>query len=511
MTAGGRLAAGFIAGGVMMLIVHPRSRPIMAYAFQPDNVRSVLSTNPLSNEPLEFFPPPAEMSGQKRYLAAFRIVRRLLSGWVKPDERDLSIVESFIENSAIQEPDNAYWPQLLAGMDGYIGNKAAGLRAWKSATERGRWETGEGEALQLLWRQMERAEGIRLAWQGVFALDHSSKGPSNFIVTNVNEFAYVDVDARFASLTNAAVILDSSRSFASASAAIALAEKAVFGRINPIDSLGQRRYEEVKSEFPRQVEKLLGADAAVRAIKELQTVESWQAFYRSGAPNARSATARLEVESLLTSSLPSSLLMASLILLFAGLSGVLIAHGLGSILNPDKRIISTAGVATAVAVYLKSGAILLGLWVLTITAILCIPQLVARDVAIPWQRRERNSAILVAGLGMILLTVYFLLKSTPAKYLLSQSIEPSVLGAVSFLILSLSIPVAAVWARVRRVSIFRAVGETLKLIGLSGALIGLAFTLVAAPASLWRDAANRKLLDSWIRNEPATFRPDAPQ
>jgi hypothetical protein len=72
------------------------------------------------------------------------------------------------------------------------------------------------------------------------------------------------------------------------------------------------------------------------------------------------------------------------------------------------------------------------------------------------------------------------------------------------------LPCAAVWARLRRVSVMRAAGETLRLVGFSGAIVGLAATIALSPLALWRDAANRTLVEEWIRSEPATFRPDAP-
>ena len=493
-----------------MLIAHPLSRPVMGYAFQADNVTPVVSRNLLSNEPFEFFPPAAgDMSSNRRYLAAFRIVRRILSGRVKPDTRDLQITERFIGGSAELESDNAYWPQLMAAMQGHVGNEAAGLAYWNEAMSRGRWETGETEALQMLWREIQAAEGIRLAWQGMFALDYSSHGPGNFIAGNINNFAFKNIEARYATLLNASVILDSARSFATANAAIRMAERAVFGREDPISALGQRRFEEVKSLFPRQVAQEMSEAAGDHAAEKLQTLESWQTFYRSGTPLAASTAARVRVESLLSASLPSSLLMSALVLLTIGLCGIILSSALGSVLNPDRRVVILIGVIIAVFVYVRTGAWLLGLWALTIAAVLAIPQMVARDASIEWRKSERFAVGAIALFGLFLLTSYFLLDSTPAKHLIGSQGNASAFGIIAFLTLSFSIPAAAVWARIRKVSLLRAIGETLKLLGLLGAFLGLAITLVSTPLALWRDAQNRELLASWIRNEPATFRPDA--
>ena len=470
----------------------------------------MLATNWLSNEPFEFFPPGTNEMGD-RFLVAFRIVRRLRSESVKPDERDLDIVRRFLGACADFDPDNAYWPQLLAAVEGYDANPLEGAAAWQRATTRGRWDTGEGGALSLLWDELAAADGQRLAWQGVVALDHASEGPSQFIRDNVKSFAFTDITSRYQSLSNAAIILESSRSFSTASAAIELADLAVFGRANPIEKLGQRRSEEAKTEFPRLVAEELGAEAGELARRDIQTVESWQAFYRSGDSMARSALRRLRIESLLTASLPSAVFMASLTLLGIGLLGTLVATALGPVLNPDKRVILLLGGLIGAWLWWRTGVFLLAVWAVTIAGVLSIPQMTARDVPIEWRRSERVVVVCVALLGMLLLAAWFVLESTPAPYLGGKEFQGGLYGAVAGLTLSLALPCAAVWARIRKVSMMRAVGETLRLLGFGGALMGLAATVAIAPFALWRDAANRVLLEQWIRSEPATFRPDAPQ
>ena len=506
------MVLGFVIGGVVMLLAHPRSQPLMNYAFQPDNATAVLAANPLSNEPFEFFPPDAtEMDGQRRYLDAFRIVRRLRSNLVRPDEGDLAIVERFFSACEELDPDNAYWPQLLAAFHSYTDELGKARTAWQRAMNKGRWDTGESEALNLLWSELAAADGQRLAWQGVVALDHASEGPSHFILQQVRKFALDDVESRSQSLANAAVILDSSRSFSTASAAITLAELAVFEKTDPIDALGQRQYEVEKTRFPAIVSEAVTAEAGERAIEDIQTVESWQAFYRSGATMARTTQVRLRWESLLAASLPSSLFMASLFMVGIGLIGTITAALFGPVLNPDRRIIIGLGILAALLLWWKSGVILLALWTLTVAGVLAIPQMTARDEPIPWRTGERIAVVSVALLGMFLLAAWFVRESTPAIHLAGRKLDGAMYGAVAALTLSLALPCAAVWARIRKVSMMRAVGETLRLLGFSGSVIGLALTVLISPFALWRDTLNQTLLEDWVRNEPATFRPDAPQ
>jgi hypothetical protein len=180
-------------------------------------------------------------------------------------------------------------------------------------------------------------------------------------------------------------------------------------------------------------------------------------------------------------------------------------------LNPDRRLIAVAGLLVAGGLLLKTGALLLSLWALTLTAVLCIPQLVARDEAIEWRRSDRLAIVSLSLFGLLLLTMYFVLDSTPATYLNDGPINASIYGSVAAVALSLSLPSALVWARSRRVSVMRAVGETLRLVGFAGAIVGLSATILSTPLALWRDAENRDFVERWIRNEPAAFRPDAPQ
>lgn len=510
---GARLfALSFVLCGIIVLLAHPRSRPVLSYAFKADRVRPVLAANPLSNEPFEFFPPDAsEMDTRRRFMAAFRIVRRLGSEWVAPDDLDLQIVHTFFSKAAALDPENAYWAELDAAVYGYEGNPAQGLKAWLDASRRGRWETGEAVALAQLWEDLARADDTRLSWQGVVALDHASGGPTKFIAKSTEIFMKLDIRARYATLLNASVILDSARSFSMASSAITMANQAVFNSDDPIDALGQRRYEEIKAEFPNQVKEALGQAAAERAASAEQNVESWQTFYRGGRPMAEAQMRRLKVESLLTASLPSSLFMSALILAVVGLSGLAVATLFGPVLNPDRRILFGVGVVVGIGVYAVTGAALLFLWAVTLAAVLCIPQPVARDEAIEWRRLDRVSMVCLSTFGLLCFTLHFLLDSTPATYLIPAKLQASPFGWIGAVALSLSMPAAWVWARSRRISVLRAAGETLRLVGFAGAFIGLAATIVTTPLALWRDAANRDYVENWIRNEPAAFRPDSPQ
>jgi hypothetical protein len=254
----------------------------------------------------------------------------------------------------------------------------------------------------------------------------------------------------------------------------------------------------------------MGAERGEQARRDIQNVESWQAFYRSGDPTARSALQRIRIESLLSASLPSALFMAALLLFGIGLLGTLVAAGLGPVLNPDRRVILVIGAVVAGYLWWRTGVLLLAVWAMTIAALLCIPQLIARDERIDWRKSERFAVICVALLGMTLLATWFVLDSNPARLLVGR-VGGGLYGAVACLTLSLALPSAAVWARSRKVSVLRAVGESLRLLGFGGAVIGLAATLALTPLALWRDAANRTVLEQWIRSEPATFRPDAPR
>lgn len=510
MTVARLLLLGFVLGGIAMLLFHPRSRPYLSYGLQEDQVAETVARNPLATEPFEFFPPTAgALDEDGRYFAAFRIVRRLRSDTFTLDERDLEIVRRFIANCFSLDPDNAYWKQLEAAVNGFV--EADGLTAWQEATNCARWETGETRALSLLWDEIEAADGERRAWQGVFALDQATVGPGEFIASNVGGFAYDDLQARAASLFNAAVILESSRSFASASAAIDLADMAVFGRHNPIESLGQRRYEEVKSAFPSRIEKEMGDGEAAAVRKAQQTVESWQAFYHTGAPMADAKRLQTRIESLLTASLPSGLFASSMILVMLGCLGLGISSLLGSVLNPDRRVIVAIGVVAAIVLVATTRHWLLGVWALFLTAFFCIPQMVARDAPIEWRRTERLAVAATAIAGLLLLTAYFVLNSAPAEYLAGRPVRAAGYAIGAGMAMSLLLPSLTVWARIRKVSLLRALGETLSLLGFVGGLTGLALAIIATPVAIWRDGANQAFLEQWIRNEPATFRPDAPQ
>ncbi|MGI8922442.1 MAG: hypothetical protein ACR2HJ_00130 [Fimbriimonadales bacterium] len=512
MTFGQRLFLGFVLGGVLTLLIHPSSRLLMIYSMRPENVRTALEANPLYSEPLELFPPTgvASMSEFDRFLTAYRIARRINQPTVTPAAADLVVASRFAKEAGAKEPDNAYWGQFEAALAAIAQDERKALDAWGGATSKTGWKAGESDLIGRVWADVSSGEGVELAWQGMLALECASHEPAKLITANMSNFARSSLAAQYYTLANAALILNGTRSFDSGRRAATMANLAVFGAETPPRLLQRRVIQTQRSAFPQAVGKELGTRAARTARRSLQTSESWEAYTQPAEPFMMRERRRLRIESVLTACLPSGIFFASLIMAGVALFGTLIAELFRGVVHPNSRAVYGVGIFAAIVVYWQSSAPLLALWVLALGALVGLPLDVAKDAQVQWNPLNHATMRAIALLVLVLLTVWLLAGSPPIQYLGQNKVAPSAYVGLAFVILSMILPCAAVWARLKQRPMLATVGESLRQVGLFGALAGLGASVILAPASIYRDAQNRQLIEKWIQNEPATFQVELP-
>ncbi|MBA3725608.1 MAG: hypothetical protein H0W86_03935 [Armatimonadetes bacterium] len=494
------------------MLIHPSSRLLMVYSMRPDNVRSALEANPLASEPLELFPPTRveTMSEFDRFLTAYRIARRINQPTVTPAPADIIVASRFANQAGMKEPDNAYWPQFEAVLSTLANDEAKSLKAWRIATTKTGWNAGEREIIGRLWGDISARDGIDLAWQGMLALGHASHEPATLIAGKIEALSRSSLAARFYTSANAALILNGTRSFDSGNKAAAMSNFAVFGTETPQRSLHRRAIQTIRSAFPATVYKELGKPASRIARRSLQAVESWEAYIQPGQALMNTEKRRIRIESVLTACLPSGVFSAALIMAAVAMIGTLVAELFHGVLHPNSRLIYGLGVAGALFVYWQSSALLLALWVLALGLLMGLPLDVAKAAPVHWNPLNHATIRAISIIVLVLFTVWILVASAPIQYFGQNRVAPSAYVGLACVMLSMILPCAAVWARLKKRPILKTVGESLRQVGLFGALAGLAASVILAPIAIYRDARNRQLIERWIQNEPATFPVEQP-
>jgi hypothetical protein len=85
-------------------------------------------------------------------------------------------------------------------------------------------------------------------------------------------------------------------------------------------------------------------------------------------------------------------------------------------------------------------------------------------------------------------------------------IEPKAYFLIACIVVSFIIPVAALSARIKERPLLATIGESVRRVGLTGALLGLGLVVISAPLAIYRDAQNRAFVERWIQNETVAFR-----
>jgi hypothetical protein len=508
MTFSQKLFVGFILGGVLTLLLHPVSRQIMLYSFRKSGIERAVRANPLATEPLELFPPTDanQMSREELFLTAYRIARRLNNPAIVPAKADLAVSIRFAQAASAKEPDNAYWPQYGAAVARIARDDGASATFWQDATNKIGWDAGERQLLANAWNDFAAAERGKLAWQGILALSYAGHDPVKLITDQFMNLKGQSVLDRYRTLVNAREILDGTRSFDAGNRAANMANLAVFGTRTPLDSMERRQMQEVRSAFPGKVGALTNSEASRVARQSLQAVESWNAYTQESEAYAGSARARLRVETLLTAALPSALLFASLVMGVVACLGTILVTTLQGVINPDRRLIYIVCIIGAALVVWQTSLYMLGGWVLALGVVLSVPVEVAKDTGAEWNPLDKLAIRLAAILALGFFVAWLVFRSSPARMFFQGGIEPKAYFLIACIVVSFIIPVAALSARIKERPLLATIGESVRRVGLTGALLGLGLVVISAPLAIYRDAQNSAFVERWIQNETVAFR-----
>lgn len=508
MSTGQKLLFGFALGGILTLLLHPGSSRLMVYSATASDLQEVFRSHPYLQQPLELSPIPKSQNLLSMYADAQRVARRLLEIQPVPTPQDWKIAEDFFTWATVADPDNALWSQLSAAVLSRRKNPAA-LEQWHRAAKKTRWQTGQEELCSMLWQDIGAAEGSIMAWQGVLALTLCREDAARFIAAQCEPLSISSLRARYDGLLNCGMIFATAKSFQSGRAAGELANYLVFNGKPPAGRAALKQTEETRASLLGVIGRTFGSDAAQIALRQIHRLDSWENYLQPAQVEAASQLRRTKAQAILTATLPSALLAGTLVLGVFAAIGAALSRAFGRTIHANSAVVYAVGGAASVALFLQTGAPLLGVWSLVITAIVGAPVDVAKALPLELSKLER---MLLHSLGIAILGLFaaaLIARSVPAKYL-AVGITSQPFGYLALLAATFAIPFGALAGRSRSRPVLFSVGQAVQRVGLAGACVGMLLTVVAAPFCMYLDSENRAFVKSWIENEPQTFRAGEP-
>lgn len=524
MSAFQRLLLGIAIGGLVAIFSYPTSRNLILHLLHARSIQQELSVNAItsSNAPIQFAKPIEKMSAEELLLASMQIAARMnQSKESSVGNEDLKLVKEFLSVAESRDPENAVWPQIaaIAASKAKLPDEAA--KEWVRASKMNSWRNGSTEALATLWTVLADKEGTRLSSQGLLALQFRSNDTAS-LVLRVSQSAngpgaivQSDLLRKAYTILNLSRIRDGTPSLDTGKSAnqliVEMATTSRFRRaVRPgevereqqmfVDALDRQGYKHLSQEVRRELRRNFAWTVILKPDETIASIRS-----------------NTTLRGVICSSLPSVLFFSALILGGLAYIGAALDGLFGAIPHPDARYVLGFSCLLGVTAYFVTEMWLFSIWVAFLGVLLATPVETASPDGITWS--TPNKLVII---GLTLLSLFSIgvccFSMTPSALIFAYGPNvdlklfamPTVWQPLAFLVVSLVVPFAALWAWQKQRAIFRVLGITLRNISTSGAIIGAFCSVVSTPICLVLDTGNSQTVEKWIVDEPTSFGIDQP-
>lgn len=518
MSATVRAFFGALVGALIVLLVHPYSRPYLMQGAAFLGESSYLRETSRLPENLDTLPQPSSL--EEAGLWAMIACQRTLATHDLTREEAVLVIE-VLQHASESDPDNAFWKQVEAVLQLDLGNREVALDAWQRASLSSRWNDYQNVRLNGVLNGLAGESGRNLGWH--YALVDSRKSPAaaqailTFARRMLRGDATQDFDLRLATLRNGRLLRDGSRTVDGAEMGVETIELAAYctlgtrigiagsgGPLTPrliatarddLISIAQRDRPEVEQEVR---DAYLENDARAALIS------------RSEAETKR---LRLNLLSILTASLPGALLTIGLIGGLMHLIGRVVARvrPLQTALTPPWSIV--LGVVAGALAYLVSGLFFPALWAAVTFATFSVRRTDERQ-ALPLGLGSAYG-FTIAALAVafsLIVALYLVSRSQPGDYLMGAIglfdgpvMNDEALLGLALVVASLGLVSASVWGFLSRIPGEKLAGPTLAKFGATVCLGCFALGIVLAPISIAIDRTVGASLQRIFQNEPTYY------
>lgn len=519
MTAAQRLLLGIVAGSLVTLLSFPATRSLLLHVPHRAAVARALQADPLTRPPgpLPDPPSPGALSTPELGREALLIARRAYRDpGARFSLRDYEIARQIAAAGETADPTNAFWPLFQASVAEAAGIADDSNRSWQRAANKRIWRSQSPNLVQSLWRELAKAEGWKLAWQGLFANLYRPSEAALLAVRagearlGAQPVSREDWRSRLLLVVNLGLVRDGSTSVRAGSAACEVILRA-FQTGSEWPPSTPLTAEQQRTRFVNAVGELFGSTAAQRVSTEWRQTVGWQPLVLTPEERA-SKLAQATIVSVMAASLPSVLVFSGAIMAGVAAIGLALRGFLGGVPHPDGVAIAFAGVALASLVLLISGTWLLSVWVLFAISMLAIP--ITSAPAKPIELTGGNKLMLrlyaTLATGLVAFWLYTVAPSTllisktfPAIDRFTASDWPenfAILGVTA------ALPIAAMLAYLKQRAMFFTLGEMLVRVGIWGTTIGVVGGVLLTPICLYADETSKPFVEILTANEVEAYK-----
>ena len=513
---------GALIGALIVLLVHPASRPYMTSGLWFLGGSEYLRESDALTEGTGTLPEPDSLEASALWLVV-ACAQHNTHDSLTPDKYLLLIEVAQQAND--QDADNAFWYQVEAAFQWELGNRDSARRAWHSASLSARWDDYQAQRLERVVDSLRREDGQRLAWHYALAISRKSSSAGQAILAfgrtiRAEPSQASDLDLMFDTLVNGALLREGGRMYATSAYGLQLVNAATVDPLNlgsPLaqeDSLTPREVLLLRERFLSELSDRGETSKAALATDEFKKVDAWQALIevRDVDRNRRNLT----LASILTSAGSGALLAVGLLSALLLLATIALERAglLRAIFQPP--VAPILGVVAGGLVFYSTGLIFPAIWATVALASFSFKHdSASKQVA---QKTGRPFELIVTGLAVLFSaasTVFVVGLSTPAQYLGKTTSFPDFAGpgspmladlaGLSAMIVSLVLVTAPVWGYIRRVEPHVLAPIAIKRFFLASCLGCLTLGVIIMPISIRADHGLSDTLEKVLQNEPGYY------
>jgi len=517
---------GAAMGALLVLMIHPASRPFLLTALSKWGSPKTFQNNSLILESQSALPLPSTLVDASIWMqeAAVRVRKPQT---IQPGE--WSSFFNVAAHAAQQDPDNAYWVEMQAVLTNALGKaspaaerdrlRSLAIEEWGKAARLSRWDDYQTRRLRIIQNELAKEAGGVAAWQfaAVYPLHvtDSADAIDDFarkLLQNLDDNSKNSLQLRYDTLMNGKLLREGSRSIAVGEKGVNLVEIASYPReISPEPN--PKAMVLTRTLFQNRLVKAGMIDESRQVVDAFKSNDGWLALLRQ--ENIGDQTSELRYASLLTIDLPGALLALSI---FGGLLWLIatilrLKPGLLKIL--DSPFAPAVGFVLAIAVYAFTHLVLAAIAVFACFGFMSFTPRNDRTRATETLGTAFEITQFILGCVLaILLTGFFVGLSTPGCQVLQEmgvdrdfyGGSTLLLGLAGIVIALLSL-LAPCWAVVQRIATPAVVVAALRQFGRGMFLACLALAIVSTPICVLLDHYVQGKLDKIVANEPVFYLP----
>lgn len=505
-----RALVGVALGSLLVLMLHPASRPffwgylrlgdsrwLATTALLPEGV--TLVEEPTSLEDAAYvllIAAEAELRGEKLTAEDWRRLSRIATEWQRKD------------------PDNGFWLQMNSLFLARLGQTAPSDQAWIAASRAARWDDYQTARLRRVAEGLQAESGAALAWQWGYLYRRRSNAIPLLLLRHaraLRDRSPVDspqgLEIRYATLLNGVLIRDGARSNLTGQLGVEMVELASYPAKLAIE-VSQKKLLLARQAFSNRLREEGRPEEANRVDVGFRDNDAWIALVRPEEAPKRAQ--QLTWLALFSSS------TAGIALLLAGFGAAIALLGWAIERSPRLQVVFSSpvapvvGLVLAILTYLGTELVFPSLWaVLCLTFFAFAPEhtrkIEPRDLG-PMFR----FTLLVLGAALSGLLVWFFLGlGAPGVRLLPLLGVPREYGTGSTLVLGLSgilfgmvLLTAPAWGIVQRFAPPRLAGLAMRELGIGILVASIAIAMIAGPIAITADSGLEGELSQLAQNEP---------